>query len=48
MSNIPFRYIYRTSIEKKEHRGETGTLFWQTIQFEGLRIRVVEYKKGYL
>jgi hypothetical protein len=48
MSNIPFQFIDWTSIEKKEHKGETGTSFWQTIQFEGLRIRLVEYTKGYL
>jgi hypothetical protein len=48
MSNIPFRSIDWTAIKKTEHRGETGTSFWQTIQFEGLRIRLVEYTKGYL
>jgi hypothetical protein len=48
MSNIPFQSIDWTSIKKTEHRGETGTSFWQTIQFEGLRIRLVEYTKGYL
>jgi hypothetical protein len=48
MSNIPFQSIDWTSIEKTEHRGETGTSFWQTIQFVGLRIRLVEYTKGYL
>jgi len=25
-----------------------GTAFWQTVQFPGLRIRIVEYSKGYL
>ena len=48
MSNIPFQTIDWTTIEKVEHVGETGTSFWQTIQFTGLRIRVVEYSKGYL
>jgi quercetin dioxygenase-like cupin family protein len=48
MSNIPFQSIDWTATEKTEHRGETGTSFWQTIQFEGLRIRLVEYTKGYL
>ena len=33
---------------KSEHKGETGTAWWQTIQFEGLRVRLVEYSKGYL
>jgi quercetin dioxygenase-like cupin family protein len=48
MSNIPFQTIDWTTIEKVEHVGGTGTSFWQTIQFTGLRIRVVEYSKGYL
>jgi len=48
MSNIPFQTIDWTSIEKIEHKGETGVAFWQTLQLEGLRIRIVEYSKGYL
>ena len=48
MTSIPFQSIDWTTIEKVEHKGETGTAFWQTIQFSGLRIRLVEYSKGYL
>ncbi len=48
MINIPFQKIDWSSVEKTEHIGETGTSYWQTIQFEGLRIRMVEYSKGYL
>jgi len=48
MSNIPFQAIDWTSIEKAEYKGETGTAWWQTVQFPGLRIRVVEYSNGYL
>jgi hypothetical protein len=48
MSNIPFQTIDWTSIEKVEYKGETGVAFWQTIQLGGLRIRLVEYSKGYL
>jgi quercetin dioxygenase-like cupin family protein len=48
MSNIPFRAIDWTSIEKIEYKGETGVAYWQTIQFAGLRIRLVEYSGGYL
>lgn len=46
--NIPFLTIDWTSIEKTEHTGETGTSFWQTMQYDGLRVRIVEYTKGYL
>ncbi len=48
MSNIPFQTIDWSSIEKIEHKGETGTAFWQTLQFGGLRIRIVEYSTNYL
>ena len=48
MSNIPFHKIDWSSIEKVEYIGETGVAVWQTIQFAGLRIRLVEYSNGYL
>lgn len=48
MSHIPFQTIDWTSIEKVEHKGETGVAIWQTLQLGGLRIRLVEYSKGYL
>jgi len=48
MSNIPFQTIDWTSIEKVEYKGESGVAFWQTLQLGGLRIRLVEYSKGYL
>jgi hypothetical protein len=48
MSNIPFQTIDWSSIEKTEHKGEEGTSWWQTVQLEGLRIRIVEYSNGYL
>ena len=46
--NIPFQTINWSDIPKIEHKGETGIAYWQTTQFEGLRIRIVEYSKGYL
>ncbi len=48
MSNIPFQTIDWTSIEKVEYKGASGTAFWQTAQFGGLRVRLVEYSNGYL
>jgi quercetin dioxygenase-like cupin family protein len=44
---IPYQTIDWSSIPKTEHQGETGTAYWQTLQFPGLRIRIVEYSKGY-
>ena len=48
MSTIPFQTIDWNSVEKIEYKGETGIAIWQTIQFNGLRVRIVEYSKGYL
>lgn len=46
--NIPFQTIDWTDVPRSEHKGETGTAWWQTIQFEGLRVRLVEYSRGYV
>jgi hypothetical protein len=46
--NIPFRLIDWTSIQHTDHEGESGSATWKTVQFPGLRIRIVEYSKGYL
>ena len=48
MSKIPFQTIDWASIEKIEYKGDTGVAIWQSVQFGGLRIRLVEYSKGYL
>ena len=46
--NIPFQIIDWSKIEKTAHEGATGVAYWQTLQFDGLRIRRVEYSPGYL
>ncbi|MDD2887184.1 MAG: DHCW motif cupin fold protein [Aliarcobacter sp.] len=46
--DIPFQTIDWSNIPKTEHKGETGLAYWQTVQFDGLRIRIVEYSKNYL
>lgn len=46
--NIPFQLINWPEIPPTEHPGTTGTSFWQTLQFPGLRVRAVEYSPGYL
>ena len=45
--NIPFQSLPWDSTPREEHKGETGVAWWQTIQFKGLRIRLVEYSKEY-
>jgi len=46
--SFEFQVIDWDHIPKTEHKGEQGTAYWQTRQFQGLRIRIVEYSKGYL
>lgn len=48
MQSIPFTVIDWDSVPKTIHKGETGHAEWQTMQYEGLRIRIVRYSKGYL
>ncbi len=45
---IPFQTINWKNIPKKKFKGESGSAYWQTIQFDGLRIRLVEYSPGYI
>ena len=45
--NIPFETTDWEKISAVEHRGETGIACWKTLQFEGLRVRMVEYSKNY-
>jgi len=47
-SNIPFQTIDWAKIPKTEHKGKTRIAHWQTIEFSGLRIRIVEYSPGYM
>ena len=45
---IPFQTVDWNQIEKTLHPGQTGLATWQTLEWPGLRIRVVEYSAGYL
>jgi len=47
MSAIPFGTTDWSRIEPTEHRGESGTAFWRTRDFGGIRVRMVEYSPGY-
>ena len=46
--NFPFQVIEWGQISQTVHKGEYGVAYWQTKQLEGLRIRIVEYSKGYI
>lgn len=45
---IPFQTIDWSSIPKQKHYGTQGIAYWQTVEFPGLRLRIVEYTAGYL
>lgn len=46
--NIPFSVINWNHMAASTHPGETGTALWKTLEYEGLRIRIVEYSVGYM
>lgn len=48
MKNIPFGTTDWEKIDKVEHKGEHGTSFWRTQQFNEIRVRIVEYSPGYI
>jgi len=45
---IEYQVIDWSKIQKTEHAGNPGIAYWQTLQFDGLRVRIVEYAKGYI
>ena len=47
-ANIPFQTVDWNVIEKTFHPGLSGLAVWQTLQFPGLRLRIVEYSAGYM
>lgn len=48
MSDIPFGTTDWSSIDKTEHKGDSGVAYWRTQTFGGIRVRMVEYSPGYL
>lgn len=48
LKNILFQTINWDQVPKEEYKGEEGIATWQTLQFEGLRIRIVNYSEGYI
>ena len=48
MTDIPFGTTDWSSLERVEHKGETGVAFWRTRDFGSIRVRLVEYSPGYL
>jgi len=48
MRDIPFGTTDWAGIEATAHPGSTGTAWWRTREFGGIRVRMVEYSPGYL
>jgi hypothetical protein len=48
VSHISFQAIDWSEIIKTIYPGQTGESTWQTLQFTGLRISIVEYSRGYI
>jgi quercetin dioxygenase-like cupin family protein len=48
MKDIPFGITNWSQIESSEHKGEKGSAYWRTRQFDDIRVRLVEYTPGYL
>lgn len=48
IQHIPFGTVDWTTIQPTEHPGESGVAFWRTMQVGDIRVRMVEYSKGYL
>lgn len=48
IQNVPFNNVDWSNVEKSVHPGEKGAAYWQTKQIGNVRVRMVEYSKGYL
>ncbi len=47
MENIPFGTTDWASVPRTEHKGATGVAYWRTADFGSIRVRMVEYSRGY-
>jgi hypothetical protein len=47
MAMIPFQTTDWSTKPATVHRGESGTAYWKTLQYGGLRIRRVQYSENY-
>ena len=46
--DLPFAATDWSTIDRIEHKGDTGSAFWRTVQCGPVRVRMVEYSPGYL
>ena len=48
ISNVPYGGTDWSTVPAVEHKGETGSAYWQTVEAGNLRVRIVRYSPGYL
>ena len=48
ISKVPFGITDWSAVEPTVHPGATGTATWRTREFNGIRVRMVDYSPGYL
>jgi hypothetical protein len=48
ISGVPFGTTDWSAVEPTVNQGETGTATWRTREFNGIRVRVVDYSPGYV
>lgn len=48
IENVPFMTTDWKSIEAVKYPGESGQALWRTLEVGNIRVRMVEYKPGYL
>lgn len=47
IENVPFTLTTWDEIMPTEHKGETGTSYWRTIETGNIRVRMVDYSAGF-
>ncbi len=47
IQNVPFGVVDWEKVKPVEHKGETGTSFWRTVETGNIRVRKVEYSEGF-
>lgn len=48
IEGIPFGTTDWSTVLRSEHKGEAGVAYWRTLNFAGIRVRMVEYSPGYV
>jgi len=47
IEGFPFSTIDWCHVVPVENKGETGSAFWQTVEIGNIRVRVVEFTRGF-